>query len=144
MHARTRARTHARAHTRAYTMSSHRGRTTRLPLLHTGAEPLNNQLFSHGPNHAFTTTAEMYQTLQAFFALIAISCALESSMRTTKGKRNIFRKIIARQSIGMPENNTELDFENRRNCKSWNRRGWEFPTTGPALMHDQMNPNWTQ
>ena len=28
-------------------------------LLHTGAEPLNNQFFSHGPNHAFTTTAEM-------------------------------------------------------------------------------------
>ena len=31
----------------------------RLPLLHTGAEPLNNQFFSHGPNHAFATTAEM-------------------------------------------------------------------------------------
>ena len=39
-----------------HTTSSHRGRTTRVPLLLTGAEPRDNQFFSQGSNDAITTS----------------------------------------------------------------------------------------
>ena len=40
----------------SHTTSSHRGRTTRVPLLLTGAEPRDNQFFSQGPSDAITTS----------------------------------------------------------------------------------------
>ena len=48
----------------SYLSPPQRGRTTRLPLLLTGAEPRDNQFFSQGPNHAITNSSDAKMALR--------------------------------------------------------------------------------